>query len=154
MVSVFPVIQVVHVPPGSPCHRRRLGMAAGGGFSLLEAMVVLFIVVSLALGALPTLQHWSMRWRVQWTVHSLLTAMAFARAEAVHRGAPTTLCRADVAGACSDAPQTCDGQRAARGDWRCGWLVVAGHRRNLRQGVPRSQLLGGRDGTLGPAVVR
>jgi type IV fimbrial biogenesis protein FimT len=140
MVSAFPVVQLVHYFHRSPCHRsrchrsrchrRRRGMGVGGGFSVLEAMVVLLILVSLVLGALPTLQHWSMRWRVQWTVHSLLTAMAFARAEAVHRGASTTLCRGDVAGACSDAPQTCDGRRAARDDWRCGWLVVVGHRRN------------------------
>ncbi|MGI4857895.1 MAG: GspH/FimT family pseudopilin [Janthinobacterium lividum] len=97
-------------------------------FSLLESLVVLALVCSLAMFAWPMLTDAVRRFRVEWTAHALVGAIGYARAEAVRRGASTTVCRSDAQDRCSTQPLTCDGRMVSGHDWRCGWVVVAGHR--------------------------
>lgn len=101
-------------------------------FSLIETLIVLAIIASVNLMAWPTLAAWSARLRVEWAVHAFTAAVAFARSEAVRRGTATTICRSGRWQGCSSEPMVCHGHAAAGEDWRCGWIVVLGEGRDLR----------------------
>lgn len=109
-------------------HERRRRAAA---FTLVEVLMSLALLALISLMLIPAFGHWITRLRVESTVQALRASVAYARAETLRRGAPTTLCRSSADGRCSTAPRHCAGYVAAGDDWRCGWLVVAGHRREV-----------------------
>jgi len=106
-------------------HRR------AAAFTLVEVLISLALLAMISLMLIPAFGHWMTRLRVESTVQALRASVAYARAETLRRGAPTTLCRSSADGRCSTAPRHCAGYVAAGDDWRCGWLVVAGHRRDV-----------------------
>jgi len=83
-------------------------------FSLLELMIVLVVTTVLAIVAIPTAQHLLMDSRQTKQVNQLITAINFARSEAIKKEATVTLC------------SSADGKRCG-GQWRDGQLVkIAG----------------------------
>lgn len=89
---------------------------------------MLALVCGLATFVWPVFTDAVRRFRVEWTTHALVSAVSYARAEAVRRGASVTLCRSDAQDRCSTQPRECAGRTAPGHDWRCGWAVVAGRR--------------------------
>lgn len=126
--------------PHSPERDGRCARHRCRAFSLLESLLVLALVCTLATFAWPMLTDTVRRFRVEWTAHALVSAIGYARAEAVRRGASVTLCRSDAQDRCSTQPLSCDGRVVPGHDWRCGWAVVAG-RRAGRAGVSRLPVL-------------
>lgn len=102
-------------PPASS--RRPAGRSSRRGVTLLEALVVVAIAgVLVSLGA-PSMTRTIDRAAVLAPARELASALRFARAEAVRRGAWVTVCaRSPAAG-----PIDCAG--SAGDGWRAGWLV-------------------------------
>ena len=107
------------------------GFRSAAAFTLVEVLTSLALLAMISLMLIPVFGQWMVRIRVESTVQALRASVAYARAEALRRAAPTTLCRSGPDGRCSSAPRQCGGEVAEGDDWRCGWLVVAGHRREL-----------------------
>lgn len=82
------------------------------GFTLIELTIVVVIVAILAAIAFPSYAYVIRSNRVSGQVNDLLTAVSYARNEAVMRGSRVSLC------ASADGV-TCD----ASGAWRSGWIV-------------------------------
>ena len=85
------------------------------GFTLLELLITLAIAgIVLAIGV-PALRE--MLWQNRLTAHTneFLTALAFARSEAIKRGRRVTLCKSSDGANCSDD-----------GGYEQGWIVFIG----------------------------
>jgi type IV fimbrial biogenesis protein FimT len=107
-------------------------VARARAFTLIESLLVLAVLAILCLLTVPTWINVSARVRADSAVRAIMGAMAYARAEAVRRGAPVTVCRAAEGDLCSDQPRSCGQSRAGGYDWRCGWIVASGRRTPAR----------------------
>lgn len=87
-----------------------------GGFTLVEAMVVIAISAILMGLAAPSMRNLIERNGVNESVDSLTSSLAFARAEAIKRGVPVALCRSTGA---ENGTPSCIADTA----WNTGWLV-------------------------------
>lgn len=86
------------------------------GFTLIEAMVVISIlIITLAVG-LPSFTAFVNDSRVSGNANEFIGAMTLARSEAVARGRLVTICSSDNAN--SDNP-SCSGEN----NWNKGWIV-------------------------------
>jgi type IV fimbrial biogenesis protein FimT len=86
-----------------------------GGFSLIELLTALAVVGLVLLLAVPSFSGLLANTRLEGAAQTLVTHMAFARAEAVSRGIPVSMCS-------SSDGRTCSGGL----DWRSGWIVFLG----------------------------
>jgi type IV fimbrial biogenesis protein FimT len=86
------------------------------GFTIIELMVVVAIVATLAALAAPSFTPLMERWRVRQTVDGLQSALYFTRSEAIKRGGNVTIRK---------EPTGTNGCTLASGaaDWDCGWVV-------------------------------
>jgi type IV fimbrial biogenesis protein FimT len=93
-----------------------------GGFTLVETLTVVALLAVIALMATPSFVAWHVRDQVDARAKALTSTLAYARSEALRRGARVTVCRTDAARACLAVGQPC-----ANGvtDWSCGWAVLA-----------------------------
>lgn len=83
------------------------------GFTLIELMVTISIVGILMAIAVPNFQTFMLNSRITTQANEFLTALNYARSEAVKRGVTVTVCP-------SSSPfTTCAGST----DWAQGWLV-------------------------------
>ncbi|MFL9961654.1 GspH/FimT family pseudopilin [Paraburkholderia sediminicola] len=94
----------------------------GSGFTLVETLAVVALLAVIAVLATPSFVAWRVRDQVDARATALVSTLAYARSEALRRGARVTVCRIDAARACLAAGQPC-----AKGvaDWSCGWAVLA-----------------------------
>jgi len=90
------------------------------GFTLVETLAVVALLVVIAVMATPSFVAWHMRDQVDARARALLSTFAYARSEALRRGARVTVCRVDAARACLGSGQSCGDGIA---DWACGWAV-------------------------------
>lgn len=93
-------------------HRAR----RAAGFTLIEAIVVLAILIILAAVVIPGMSGFIFDSRVSGNVNEFIGAITLARTEAVKRGTLVTMCissNADQEGA------TC----STGGDWAAGWII-------------------------------
>jgi type IV fimbrial biogenesis protein FimT len=89
------------------------------GFTLIEFSIALAIVVLLLGNALPAFSRLAASRALGAQAGQFVSALRFARAEAVKRGEVVTVCARDPA-----APGTrC--QATSTADWRSGWVVYA-----------------------------
>lgn len=88
------------------------------GFTLLEAMIVVSIISILVVLGVPSFQGLMASRTVQSHVDDLAGSIRLARAEAIKRGIPVTVCR--TANPSAAAPSCASGA-----DWVTGWLVFA-----------------------------
>lgn len=102
-------------PPMRPLFTSRPGLrqhGGAGGFTLLEALVVLALLGILVTMAAPAMSDLRARQQLQAQAEGLLDSLVLARSEALRRQQRVSLCAraTDV---------TCD----ANGHWHQGWLV-------------------------------
>ena len=87
------------------------------GFTLVETLAVVALLAVIAVMATPSFVAWQVRDQVDARAKALASTLAFARSEAIRRGARVTVCRVDSALRCLAA-----GKRAQRVTyWSCGW---------------------------------
>jgi type IV fimbrial biogenesis protein FimT len=84
------------------------------GFTIIELMVVVAILATLAAMAAPSMSQFAAARRTEDIARRLGEDMAFGRSEAVKRNVPVLLC-ANTSGACAATP--------AAADWAQGWRV-------------------------------
>jgi type IV fimbrial biogenesis protein FimT len=84
------------------------------GFTVVELMVTLSIVAILVSAAAPGYQDWVATTRLNSHANELVTALHFARSEAVKRNASVSLCKSSDSATC-----------ATTGTWAQGWIVFA-----------------------------
>ncbi len=111
-----------------PLRMGRGSLVRSFGFVLAELVIVLAILAGLAVTTFPAFSYWRARDRLQTYAQNLLATLSYARSEAIKRGGPVTVCRADENGtACRKSAQVC--RANARGtladDWGCGYAVLA-----------------------------
>jgi len=82
------------------------------GFTLIELIIVVVIVAILAAFAAPSYRSLVMGNKVRGVTEELVSAIAQARAEAVTRKRPVSLCRSENGTTCS-----------AAGNWRSGFIM-------------------------------
>lgn len=93
-----------------------------GGFTLVETLAVIALLALVAVMAMPSFVAWHVRDQVDARAKALASTLAYARSEALRRGARVTVCRIDAARACLATGQSCGDGIA---DWACGWAVLA-----------------------------
>jgi type IV fimbrial biogenesis protein FimT len=93
------------------------------GFTLVEIMITV-VIASILMGlAAPSFVNFVKNNRLSSQANGLMADLAFARSEAVKRGANITICRA------SDPFAACTG---SAGPWSTGWIVIDGAGQVLR----------------------
>ncbi len=85
------------------------------GFTLVELMVTIAVMVVLAMIAVPTFDNVRLSNRLGAYASDLVAASQLARSEAIKRNAQVTLCASSNASSC-----------ASDGQWEAGWIVVSG----------------------------
>jgi type IV fimbrial biogenesis protein FimT len=102
-------------------HPRR----AAAGFTLIEAMVAIAIMVILMTIAVPSFRSASLNSQLRDSANSLAAAAYLARGEAIKRNAVVTLCMSANGSTC-----------AASGGWEQGWIVVSGAPLRVEKAAP------------------
>jgi len=82
------------------------------GFTLIELMVTLSVLVVLMALAVPSFQSMMASSNVSTVTNDLMTTLSQARSNAVRRGARVTVCKSANGSQC-----------ATTGDWEQGWIV-------------------------------
>jgi type IV fimbrial biogenesis protein FimT len=80
------------------------------GFTLIEFVLVLSLIAVLITLAIPTYQKWIAQHRAMTQVNRLVTAIQFARSEAVKRHVVVTVCPSSNGQNCTEK-------------WRDGWII-------------------------------
>ena len=84
------------------------------GFTLIELMVTIAVLAILLSIAIPSYQDMVRSNRIVGQANHVITALNYARSEAVKRGIPATVCS-------SNGGTSCAGSKT----WSTGWLVFA-----------------------------
>ncbi|WP_025601521.1 GspH/FimT family pseudopilin [Burkholderia sp. WSM2230] len=93
-----------------------------GAFTLVETLIVVALLAVILVMATPSFVAWRVRDQVDARARVLVSTLAYARSEALRRGARVTVCRTDAARHCLAAGQPCGNSIT---DWSCGWAVLA-----------------------------
>lgn len=89
-------------------------MKTMAGFTLIEAMVAIAVMLVLITIAVPSFKDASHRSQVRAAANDLVASAHFARSEAIKRNAPVTMCMSS------------DGEHCATsGSWEQGWIIRA-----------------------------
>jgi len=96
------------------------------GFTLIELMITLAIMIILMAVAIPSFNETMLGGKLTSNANDLVASLNKARGEAIKRNSTVTLC----ASTCPAASATCT--CAAGGEWDQGWIVLAGAETLLR----------------------
>jgi len=112
---------------------------AHSGFTLLELMVSIGVLAILLAIGVPTFQNVIRNNRIAGSTNELVTALTYARSEAMKRGDPVTVCA-------SSDEAVCTGDT----DWSTGWIVFVDTDGNATRGAgePLIQVWGAIGGGL------
>ncbi|MCC5869836.1 MAG: GspH/FimT family pseudopilin [Gammaproteobacteria bacterium] len=83
------------------------------GFTLIELMIAIAVLAILVTVALPSFRTVIEGNRAATLANEVITALSYARAEAIRRGAPVTLCASADQASCANST-----------DWAAGWILV------------------------------
>ena len=120
---------------GHSAHRR-----SAGGFSMIEAVIVMAVAaIGLAVGV-PSYQGMTERTRVSSAMHLLSAHMASARNTAISYRIPTVVCPSNHAGGCR-----------TDGDWSQGWLMFFDPDGNRQPDIPQD-ILRDENATIHPSL--
>ncbi len=84
------------------------------GFTLIELMVTIAVLGILLSIAIPAFQNMVLNSRITAQANQAITALNYARSEAVKRAAPVTVCSTNGGAACAGST-----------NWSTGWMVFA-----------------------------
>jgi type IV fimbrial biogenesis protein FimT len=95
---------------------------ANRGFTLIELLVTIVIVALLMTLAVPGMQSMIERHAVNTHITTFISALRYARSEAIKAGAPVVMCRSLNS---ESATPSCagSGSGSATGGWASGWLI-------------------------------
>jgi len=93
-------------------HMRLPRSRSHGGYTLVEAMVVVALLGILTAVATPSFVSLMQRNRAAGEINSLIGDLQFARSEAIKRGLPVSLCTSSNGSTCLGTP-----------NWHSGWIV-------------------------------
>jgi type IV fimbrial biogenesis protein FimT len=99
------------------------------GFTLLDLLSAMAIVVLVLGFGLPALQTTVASNRLATRLNALAGTLAYARSEAIRRNQRVVICKSDAGGRCVRRP-----------DWREGWLVYVDANANHRQDADETVL--------------
>jgi type IV fimbrial biogenesis protein FimT len=97
------------------------------GFTLVELMVTIAVMVVLAMIAVPSYDNVLLSNRLGAYATDLVAASQLARSEAIKRNAQVTLCASSNGSSC-----------ASNGQWEAGWIVVSDGQVVQKQGAAAS----------------
>ena len=106
-----------HIRPSVFNNRPSVKITGFSGFTLIELIITVVIAGILMSLAAPSFVSFVKNNRISSQANELMADLAFARSEAVKRGANITICRA------SDPFNACTG---SGGPWSAGWIVIDG----------------------------
>lgn len=89
----------------------------GKGFTLVELMVTLAILVLLMAIGVPAMQSFLQKRQALAQSDNFISAMKYARSEAIKRGKPVAICRTTTA---DSVTPSCD---TTSTNWSSGWLI-------------------------------
>ena len=98
-------MKAIAMPARTPRHR---------GFTLIEMMVTLTVLVILSMIAVPSFRDASLSSQLRSSANNFIATANFARSEAIKRGTAVTMC------------VSTDGATCAAGGWEQGWIVLSG----------------------------
>lgn len=110
-------------------HRQSRVRRSGRGVTLLEALVVVAVLGTLAGLAAPAMSALRLRHAMQAQAEDLLGSLMLARSEALKRQERVTVC-----------PLGADAQCASDGSWAQGWLVFVDRDANAQRG-PQEEIV-------------
>lgn len=84
------------------------------GFTLIELMVTISVAAILLVIAVPNFQTFVLNNRITGQANDMMTALNYARSEAIKRGLPVSICSSTTGAACAGST-----------DWGTGWIVFA-----------------------------
>ncbi len=84
------------------------------GFTLIEMMVAMTVLVILSMIAVPSFRNASLSSQLRSSANDFIASANFARSEAIKRGTAVTMC------------VSTDGSTCAAGGWEQGWIVSSG----------------------------
>jgi type IV fimbrial biogenesis protein FimT len=84
------------------------------GFTLIEMMVAIAVLVILAMIAVPSFREASLSSQLRSSANDFIASANFARSEAIKRGTTVTMC------------VSADGSSCGAGGWEQGWIVLSG----------------------------
>lgn len=87
-------------------------MQKQSGFTLIEMLVVLAIIVIITTSAIPGFQSFIQNNRMSTTTHQFVTSLNLARSEAVKLGKRVTVCKSNNSSTC-----------VSSNGWEQGWIV-------------------------------
>jgi type IV fimbrial biogenesis protein FimT len=91
------------------------------GFTLIELMVTVAVLVIVGLIAAPNLQSFVARTGMQTLEKDFIRAIARARSEAVARNTCVSMCQLNVN--TTTGATTCETNSAIDGEWQQGWII-------------------------------
>lgn len=101
----------------------RRAHAVQRGFSLVEVVVVLALMLLMLRLAVPPMRDLYIDTRLSSHVNELVAALMLAKSEAAKRGRLVTLCRAPSADLAEGKCSSSSGGGRSSGDWGVGWMV-------------------------------
>lgn len=90
------------------------------GFTLIEMMVTVAVLVIVAMIAAPNLQSFMARTGMQTLEKDFIAAIGRARSEAVARNTCVSMCQLNIG---TTGATTCETSAANDGEWQQGWII-------------------------------
>lgn len=94
------------------------------GFSAIELMTVMAVVVSLVFVGMPSLERLIVQNRMVTEINDFVAALSFARSEAIKRSVDVVLCKSLVPNTCATSAADCCSVDATV-NWSSGWVIFA-----------------------------
>ena len=93
------------------------------GFTLVELLILMGILVLLITWVIPSLENFVNGQRAATQVNQFVTDLQRTRVTAISGKSPVTLCKSTVSRACADTPNGDNCRCVTGGDWSQGWVM-------------------------------